>query len=438
MANGIRLSSVNPESCISYLQQDHIAKYADVKLMSTIDGESVFVNRIMLASLSKKFLQEDQLMCEEDDQILILCEYPKDVLSIVESVVSGKYFLNKGNLSISILKELKSSFGLDVNLIESKTSTSFKFDIKKETSPEPSFELEDLKEDIEHYPEDIEFNDDADSCDNEKPKKSDGKSKKPRKRARKSTSDDKLSNRGDKKAQGLIPIYVEGFVRFPPALPSMQQFKIKTDKLRAFQEKNKDQIKVGSLPQIDRAGLLAFELPKPIESYLKSGQSKYIAPMGKNEWKFVCSDCPSRCRTEASLKKHLKKYHSSKYICPIENCSEFFSTKFWYNFIRHMYEHTLVDESNMNMYECICCGYGSNVQDRITRHQEANGRWHNNECTQCCQKFSSHSEYQRHVKKEHQGKWTYRCGHCCEIFDDKEQKGKLQRTFHIFLSWINV
>ena len=103
-----------------------------------------------------------------------------------------------------------------------------------------------------------------------------------------------------------------------------------------------------------------------------------------------------------------------------------------------MYEHTLVDESNMNMYECICCGYGSNVQDRITRHQEANGRWHNNECTQCCQKFSSHSEYQRHVKKEHQGKWTYRCGHCCEIFDDKEQKGKLQRTFHIFLSWINA
>ena len=131
MANGIRLSSVNPESCISYLQQDHIAKYADVKLMSTIDGESVFVNRIMLASLSKNFLQEDQLMCEEDDQILILCEYPKDVLSIVESVVSGKYFLDKGNLSISILKELKSSFGLDVNLIESKTSTSFKFDIKK-------------------------------------------------------------------------------------------------------------------------------------------------------------------------------------------------------------------------------------------------------------------------------------------------------------------
>ena len=77
----------------------------------------------------------------------------------------------------------------------------------------------------------------------------------------------------------------------------------------------------------------------------------------------------------------------------MENCSEYFDTKFWYNFVRHMYEHTLVDDSNLSLYECICCGYGTNVQDRMTRHLDANGRYHNNECTQCDQKFLSHVDY---------------------------------------------
>ena len=77
----------------------------------------------------------------------------------------------------------------------------------------------------------------------------------------------------------------------------------------------------------------------------------------------------------------------------------------------------------MHLFECISCGYGTNVQARADRHREANGPLHNNECTQCCQKFQSHAEYRSHVEKEHKRKWTYRCGFCSEVFDKKTKRG---------------
>jgi len=110
----------------------------------------------------------------------------------------------------------------------------------------------------------------------------------------------------------------------------------------------KDQIKVNTLPQIDREGLLAFDLPKPIESYITT-QKKYKIPKenGKKKYKFVCSICTLTIRTEVLLKKHLQKYHEPKYVCPIENCGDYFDTKKWYNFIRHMYDHSLVKGANV-------------------------------------------------------------------------------------------
>ena len=441
MARDIWLRSVNPQSCISYLQQEHIEKYGDVKLTSIADGYSVFVNKIMLASLSRHFRYE-RVLYDDEDEILILCEHSKEVLLAVESLVSGKHFLTaKNQLPTNIQNEIQESFGLDINLIESKnfgldleeprnppppvqTAPITEVYIKKEPTFETSVTIEDLqvKEDFDYYLEETEDVDIGEESDDEIEYKP---ATKKTRRSRKSQKSQNLQvpKKSNKEEKDQIPTQVEGFVRFPPEMPSMQQ-KARADKLRDFQEKMKDQIKVGSLPHVDRAGLLAFELPKPIESYLKSSQSKYTPPPGKRDHKFVCSICLSRCRTEATLQKHINKYHVSKYVCPMENCSEYFDTKFWYNFVRHMYEHTLVDDSNLSLYECICCGYGTNVQDRMTRHLDANGRYHNNECTQCDQKFLSHVDYQIHVNKEHHGKWIYRCGLCCDVFEDKEKRGK--------------
>ena len=116
MANSIKLSSITSQNCISYLQQDHISNYTDVKLTSILDGYSVFVNRIMLASLSNYFRHEE-ILKEDQDEITIFCEHSKEILSIVESLVSGKFFLTVNKqLPQDIQEEIKQSFGINVAL----------------------------------------------------------------------------------------------------------------------------------------------------------------------------------------------------------------------------------------------------------------------------------------------------------------------------------
>ena len=157
MANSIKLSSINSQNCISYLQQDHISNYTDVKLTSILDGYSVFVNRIMLASLSNYFRHEE-ILKEDQDEITIFCEHSKEILSIVESLVSGKFFLTVNKqLPQDIQEEIKQSFGINValsetksfvpNLIEPKTFPEVEVHIKKE----PVLDLEPLVYDAPIY-----------------------------------------------------------------------------------------------------------------------------------------------------------------------------------------------------------------------------------------------------------------------------------------------
>ena len=150
MANEIRLRS---EKTICYLQQEHIAKYADVEMKSTVDGYSIKVNRIMLASLSSHFRHELlKNSLNEDDKLLMLCEFPKEILSTVEQIVSGNYFRTKTELAPNINDEINRSFGLDVNVLEPLNNfVSVKGDVKTEP-PLPAqtvAKLVDMKEDVD-------------------------------------------------------------------------------------------------------------------------------------------------------------------------------------------------------------------------------------------------------------------------------------------------
>merc|ERR1711974_450804 len=48
------------------------------------------------------------------------------------------------------------------------------------------------------------------------------------------------------------------------------------------------------------------------------------------------------------------------------------------------------------------------------------GPLHNDECSQCSEKMTSFEAYQEHVKSLHRGIWKYRCGHCIELFERKQ------------------
>ena len=98
--------------------------------------------------------------------------------------------------------------------------------------------------------------------------------------------------------------------------------------------------------------------------------------------------------------------------------------------------------------ECIQCGLrGKQASSNYSSHYVQNnllyataihslscgpGPLHNNECAKCYQKLSSFKAYQEHVKDQHEGKWTYRCGYCPipEIFDSKQDCLDHTNFFH--------
>ena len=45
------------------------------------------------------------------------------------------------------------------------------------------------------------------------------------------------------------------------------------------------------------------------------------------------------------------------------------------------------------------------------------GPFHNNQCTQCPERFNSHQEYKDHVEAVHRGGWKFRCDDCELVFE---------------------
>ena len=68
------------------------------------------------------------------------------------------------------------------------------------------------------------------------------------------------------------------------------------------------------------------------------------------------------------MTKHKRKYHVLKYTCP--TCGKGFLASVWFSFIRHMYQHSI---SNDSTFECICCGYKTDVLTRIDLHRDTHG-----------------------------------------------------------------
>ena len=83
----------------------------------------------------------------------------------------------------------------------------------------------------------------------------------------------------------------------------------------------------------------------------------------------MCEICGiHRTKNEQAMTKHKRKYHVLKYTCP--TCGKGFLASVWFSFIRHMYQHSI---SNDSTFECICCGYKTDVLTRIDLHRDTHG-----------------------------------------------------------------
>ena len=65
---------------------------------------------------------------------------------------------------------------------------------------------------------------------------------------------------------------------------------------------------------------------------------------------------------------------------------------------------------------CIQCGQEFQLKNLLKRHLKKKGTFHDDKCVQCGAQMKTFSEYENHVRLEHENKWVYKCGHCQELF----------------------
>ena len=254
MAESILLRpSEDGKNRIPYLSQENIQTFADVQIKSVTSEFCIKVNRIMLATLSdllRPILKD--LSTISDEEILIICELPSQELILLQKFIcNGEWPENPGKTLIS--------FGIDFEkkLNEGVTQVKIKNELVKVVKNEKESDFSDEYDfDIANF-DLIQYNDESDS-----------EFEPPLKRNRNGI-------------KNHVENDLTGYPKFPSNLPvfpvkSMQR---KQEKLRLYQEKYKDYVRIGEAPQFDKAGLLNYDLPQPIESYLKyarDGENKAI------------------------------------------------------------------------------------------------------------------------------------------------------------------
>ena len=390
-----------PDGCIPYLERDNISLFNNIHIKSLVDNASFSANSLMLACISGTMCQ--LLNDINVEETVILSEFTLEELQPLQAYLLGDlYPLAKG--SSHEREEVFKSFGIHRPLKEPNHSIGIKLldpDFGSENDFEPS---------------------------------------EPNSRKRRvSTTKYHESSPSEDENEGKyvfqdVPKQVWGYVRYPSDLPISQgKNREKTlQKLEDYGRKHKDYVQIGTCPELNKEQLLNYDLPAPIETYLKSPSSSSQMSermMPKGQGPFKCSMCSARCKTKTAVDKHTFKYHTEKYSCP--HCTKDFAQSHWPDFVKHMFEHTL--GSDPLVHSCISCGYSTDVLSRIDQHRISHGKYHNNECPyEDCkeEKFWSHLDYQIHVNKVHQGKWLFRCGHCSQTFEDKSEVSKHINTLH--------
>ena len=92
------------------------------------------------------------------------------------------------------------------------------------------------------------------------------------------------------------------------------------------------------------------------------------------------------------------------------------SGKFWEH---QQYSEYFRHESRK--HECIHCGFHQSTLKLLESHFKTEGPFHNNKCTQCSARFTSHEEYKQHVQASHFGQWLHICGICEKKFNELGQ-----------------
>jgi hypothetical protein len=259
----ILLRPAEDRETIPYLSKSNIEQFADVTLVSIEERQSIRVSRILLACFSDLLMANIlALPVECCEEVTILTEFPIAQLNAL------KQFVTEGLLP-QPLKTLASggtsypesamfrALGINMPDIMSAQPSLIKPEDELSIKDENSFNTTSGEEDL--FGEPMFEEDDMSSEESY-----DETSPKSRKSRQASVLDD--DNSSDPK-----PRFIVGFKKFPSNIPIVPRkySETKRERLSSYQEEYKDFVRVGTFSTLDPAGLLKYELPKPIETYLR-------------------------------------------------------------------------------------------------------------------------------------------------------------------------
>lgn len=346
---------------IPYLTPDVMEEYSHLRVFSC-HGELVRMNPLFLAALNSSLVTSIGLQDCEDCSVVT--EFSKYELELV------KEFFGTGQVTDHNCNVLR-AFGIDLeNMFNPRPALNNNVKVELNVKEEPfdpiEYEYEKYSEykTKDYYDDDYDYYDDEDADYVPVPKKK------------------------KRKDENWIPR--------------------KTKRSEGFTDEHRELFKV-------------YELPKPLEAYRKKAfetriknPDKRVIDYNKN---FKCEICEARFSANTNLQDHLIKYHHEHYDCHL--CKRSFKLDEADDFKLHMFKHeqNLLSTSSTT---CIQCGRFCRFGSRYQEHIKNRGPFHDDQCAQCPEKFTTYEDYKNHVQVVHYGYWKYKCGHCKQLFDDQK------------------
>ena len=141
---------------------------------------------------------------------------------------------------------------------------------------------------------------------------------------------------------------------------------------------------------------------------------------------YACHVCSSRFASNQNLQSHLIKLHSEHYNCCF--CKKAFALNQPEEFKLHMFKH---EHKMLATACCVQCGKFFQQSYKFHEHLKRKGPHHDDQCSQCSDKFSTHDEYKSHVESKHFGRWMYKCGFCSKQFAEDSELKSHTKVFHL-------
>ncbi len=427
---------------VHYLDVQLLQRFSDLELVSE-SGACVGLNALTLAAFDHGYLSGILKQFEPDDgqPTKVITEFQKAELDMVAD------FCMQGLLPLP-LQEMKkevpttvekvfSSFGIDLR------NVLFNKNLPKPGSNSSSvvkIEAIDIKPEIhdtlfddyfDDYPEEDTKHDlmlgQAYSSKKKAAKRKVGRPRKKRSKSSEDEDDDTWTPAGKNTPKDDDDEYFEDENGSSPSKKKPKVTKVRKTMVENFRQAAKDfqDIVKIQMPNedgtMDKKKLEVYALAQPQDYYIKPPrplQNTELMDELNRDKPVGCDKCQRRFVNEKHLDDHDLKFHANHFDCPY--CIRAFRLENFEGFRKHMFRHEHVIQVT-DPHECIQCGYSAHRLDLIRKHVRGGGPFHNNQCTQCQEKFECYADYKCHVEKEHLGVWKFKCGLCEKLFDAKEE-----------------